>query len=360
MSRPNFPIDESYLIGGWLESFFWGLYTLLFGLTIHAVCRRRRDGVNTFLTISTVMLYLLATAHMSLVLVRLIQGFITFRDSIGPVLYFADISVRLNMAKDYIYITSLVVGDLVVVWRLYVVWGRNGWIAVFPVTMTAGELVTGYGSISQWLLPKPNPYTIAHWGTAMFAISLSTNVIVTVAIASRIWCVPSHIVSSTRSVTTRSRNMRIIILVIESGALITAAKLTEFVLFKNAPLDGIHGLNAMYIVYECMPQITGIVPTMIVYAVNNGFTDTDDYHTNTVVLGTRSGAFTETIVQDTSIITFSAANDPFSKAAPAAKTSLEEPVELQSLGRTEERDELGRRWWTTDPVLLSRQMGEAV
>ena len=44
---------------------------------------------------------------MSLALVRLIQGFILYRDSIGPVLYFANISVRLNMAKDYIYITNV-------------------------------------------------------------------------------------------------------------------------------------------------------------------------------------------------------------------------------------------------------------
>ncbi len=44
---------------------------------------------------------------MALALVRLVQGFILYRDTIGPILYFADISVRLNMAKDYIYITNV-------------------------------------------------------------------------------------------------------------------------------------------------------------------------------------------------------------------------------------------------------------
>ncbi len=41
----------------------------------------------------------------------------------------------------------------------------------------------------------------------------------------------------------------------------------------------------------------GLVPTVIVYAVNHGFTQTDGYYsgavTNTVVLGTRSGAVCE-------------------------------------------------------------------
>ncbi len=68
-----------------------------------------------------------------------------------------------------------------------------------------------------------------------------------------------------RYVTHRSRKVlgvpggnytRVLLLLIESGALVAAAKLTEFVLFELAPDDGISGLNAIDVVYECMPQIT--------------------------------------------------------------------------------------------------------
>ncbi|RDX44600.1 hypothetical protein OH76DRAFT_1559655 [Lentinus brumalis] len=294
MSLSDFPIDESYLIAGWLESSFWGFYTLLFSLTVYGIWRRRRHGVNLFTTGSIVLLYMLATAHMALALVRLVQGFILYRDTIGPILYFADISVRLNMAKDYIYIMNMALGDLIVVWRLYVVWGRKLWVSALPVLMVLGEFVAGYGSISQWLLPSPVPETMVRWGTAMFAISLATNVLVTVTVASRIWYITSR---SHSALGASSPHARVILLIIESGALISAAKLTEFVLFKLAPLDGLDGLNALYLVYEAMPQITGLVPTVIVYAVNHGFTQTDGYYsgavTNTVVLGTRSGAVCE-------------------------------------------------------------------
>lgn len=51
--------------------------------------------------------YILATAHISLSLTRLIQGFIKLRDVIDPVDYFASIFIRLNMAKDYLYITNV-------------------------------------------------------------------------------------------------------------------------------------------------------------------------------------------------------------------------------------------------------------
>lgn len=60
----------------------------------------------------------------------------------------------------------------------------------------------------------------------------------------------------TIGITARSRHARVVLLIVESGALIATAKLTEFVLFKIAPVDGLQGLNAMYIVYESMPQIT--------------------------------------------------------------------------------------------------------
>ncbi|RDX54211.1 hypothetical protein OH76DRAFT_1342043 [Lentinus brumalis] len=298
MARPNFPIDESYLIAGWLESFFWGFYTLLFGMSMYVIYQKRREALNIFTTVSIVLLYVLATIHMSLALVRLIQGFIFYRDTITPILYFANISVRLNMAKDYIYITNLVLGDLVVVWRMYVVWGKNPWVVVFPLIMTAGELISGYGAISQWLLPHPNPPTMIKWGTSMYVLSMATNILVTAAIASRIWYVTRR-TQAVMGETGSNRYSRVILLIVESGALIAAAKLIEFTLFKLAPVDGLVGLNAMYIVYESMPQLTGLVPTAIVYAVNNGFTNKDDYYTShepksMLVFGSRSGFATAT------------------------------------------------------------------
>ncbi|KAI0718520.1 hypothetical protein C8T65DRAFT_638251 [Cerioporus squamosus] len=305
MSLSDFPIDEAYLIAGWLESSFWGLYSLMLFMTVYDIWRRRGHGINLFTTGSIALLYTLATSHMALALVRLIQGFIFYRDTIGPVLYFANISVRLNMAKDYVYITNMALGDLVVVWRLYVVWGRNAWVSILPVLMVVGEFVAGYGSISQWLLPNPVPETMVRWGTSMFAISLATNVLVTTTIASRIWYITSRS-RSALGVSSNNRHARVFLLIVESGALISAAKLTEFVLFKLAPVNGLDGLNALYIVYEAMPQITGLVPTVIVYAVNRGFTQTDECYsgaiTNTVVLGTRSAVISDT---DGSLETFS-------------------------------------------------------
>ncbi|KAI0718517.1 hypothetical protein C8T65DRAFT_570412 [Cerioporus squamosus] len=280
MAPSYFPIDESYLIGGWLESSLWGLYTLLFGASLRLIYRKRHLGtINVFTTTSIVILYILATAHAALALVRLIQGLILYRDTIGPIPYFADVSIRLNVAKDYIYVTNLFVGDMVVVWRLYVVWGKNLWVSAFPIMVTIGELIAGYGSVSHYLLPDPTVESTVSWGTAMFVTSMATNIILTGAIASRIWYVYITKKPKAMGLQTSSRYNRVLLLIIESGAIIAAAKVTEFTLFQLAPDDGINGTNALYIVFEIMPQITGIVPTVIVYAVNSGYTREEESYT---------------------------------------------------------------------------------
>ncbi|KAH9893195.1 hypothetical protein C8Q73DRAFT_522510 [Cubamyces lactineus] len=279
MAVPNFPIDEAYLIGSWLESFFWGLYTLLFAMSMHTIYKKRKEGINKFTTFCLVLLYMLATGHMSLGLTRLIQGFIIYRDTIDPITYFSSVWIRVNMAKDYLYIATMFTGDVVVVWRLYVVWGKNMWYAILPFLMCVSEFVVGYGAVSQWLLPHPDGPEMVRWGTAMYVISMATNVLVTGVIAARIWYVSMR-TKRVMGVDSDGRYNRVIILLIESGALISATKLTEFVLYNIAPGDGVGGLNAMYIIYEIVPQMTGIVPTMIIYAVNHGYTRRDDYYTD--------------------------------------------------------------------------------
>jgi len=53
----------------------------------------------------------------------------------------------------------------------------------------------------------------------------------------------------------RTRYRSVILLLVESGVFISISKLIEFTLFLLAPLDGLHGLNALYIQMDSMPQV---------------------------------------------------------------------------------------------------------
>lgn len=47
----------------------------------------------------------------------------------------------------------------------------------------------------------------------------------------------------------------LILLIVESGIFVAVAKIIEFILFVLSPDNGLEGLNALYIIMECMPQI---------------------------------------------------------------------------------------------------------
>jgi hypothetical protein len=65
-----------------------------------------------------------------------------------------------------------------------------------------------------------------------------------------------------------SRARSALLLLIESGAFVFTIKLLELILYKLTPSDGIHGLNALYVVFDVTPQVVGLMPTLIVLTVN--------------------------------------------------------------------------------------------
>jgi len=136
--------------------------------------------------------------------------------------------------------------------------------------MVLATAITGYGAIGRYF--SPNPYTSESvlWAEAMLATSMITNVIVTALTAGRIW-------QLTRGLTLGSSSVHynhVLLLIIESGLVMSISKTIEFILFELAPDDGLDGLNALYILMDCMPQIMGICPTAIILAVNRGFSST--------------------------------------------------------------------------------------
>jgi hypothetical protein len=108
--------------------------------------------------INHILRYILATAHISLVLVRLINAFIFNGDTPdGAIIYLANIAISVNRSKDMIYITlviifrnfggrsdwliaspQIVLGDSILVWRCFMVWSRNYYAIAFPCIMVLG------------------------------------------------------------------------------------------------------------------------------------------------------------------------------------------------------------------------------
>ncbi|KAH8101905.1 hypothetical protein BXZ70DRAFT_1063915 [Cristinia sonorae] len=268
----NFPIDKSYLVGGWLASGFWGAFTILYIICIATTLQRRKHW--HFTTFAITVMYALATTHIGLILARLIQAFIVHVNDIGAVMYLADIGQHLNRSKDMIYVTSIILGDSILVWRCFMVWNSNWLVITVPSIMVLSTGISGYGAIGQYYLPDPYVPTTVKWATAMLAVSMATNILLTLLTAGRIWFLTSEIKFTGLSTRTKPqmRYRAVILIILEAGMLVTVGKILEFVFFIIAPDDGLDGDNALYVIMDCMPQIMGIAPTLILLAVNQGLT----------------------------------------------------------------------------------------
>lgn len=107
-----------------------GVNIVLFGSYLYiSRYKHRARKIKRVIMVSAITMFLFSTIHVSLGLVRLIQGFIEFRDAPGgPAAFVADTSAPVNVAKIIIHTINSIIGDSIVVssWvRLYFIVSVN-------------------------------------------------------------------------------------------------------------------------------------------------------------------------------------------------------------------------------------------
>jgi len=265
-----FPIQEAFLIGAVVQAALWGIYSTVFAghLWLLFGKKNRNRASFSYVHIAAIVLYILCTAHFALVFRRLFEAFFLYASVVSPIDYYAQeehVRVGPNAAKEFIYSIVSVLGDSIIVWRCHVLWGRKYfYITAVPAILIVLTLVGGFTAEAVQLKPSPNPDLITSFGSMLFFCSFLTNVIATILLAGRIWWLSSA---------AKMRHYHpILLLILESGGLLSAAKCTEFVLYELADPSPVTGTNAVYILYDSMPQLVGLVPTMILILVNLGAT----------------------------------------------------------------------------------------
>jgi len=123
------------------------------------------------------------------------------------------------------------VGDVIVIYRCYVVWGHRISFVVFPAMLSLGSAVSAYQTI--WATQHVASVTVASetdWGYAMFALSLGANSIATSLIAYRIYISDRALSNFAKSRTASSNLLPIFKIILESGVTNAAYLLTYIVL----------------------------------------------------------------------------------------------------------------------------------
>ncbi|KAL7277248.1 hypothetical protein ACG7TL_009101 [Trametes sanguinea] len=252
--------DLAALVGFASEAVLWGINSVLFIASLVLLLRRAPSrGLNVPILVLGCALFASCTAHFALEFSHYVT---TLRD-IG-VAGFAN-ETKVLVGADILISLSDLLGDFVLIYRCWIVWG--------PCIAEVVHLV---------LTIDPNapvaPPAIVPLGLAGYALPLATNILTTALIVARLW-------HTARAAEARCRGrmagtVRVakaaVAIIVESGALYLAAQLVLVVLFAlEHPAQAVVAVMAV--------QIYGIAPTLIVLRVALGISS--DYTTRSAPEG---------------------------------------------------------------------------
>ncbi|KAI0761638.1 hypothetical protein BD413DRAFT_485452, partial [Trametes elegans] len=260
------------LVSIFVQTLLYGAYTVVFVLTLWVLFSRRRGRKpvhDPMLWISLVM-FALATMHIGINYTRIIRAFVTYRDVPGgPAAFFNRLSEFTQIFGSAVYVLLTLVGDSVVLYRCYLVWGDVRVVAI-PFMMLLGSTASGIGILYSFarVVTEAEIFVdeLQDWIVAFFSLTLATNIICTGEdgsvglVALRIWRLNRAIMSFA------ARTYRpVVFLVLESGAVYSAALAALLVLYRTR-------LWFQYVLLDAISPIVGLVFSMIIIRVGMGIT----------------------------------------------------------------------------------------
>jgi len=265
-------LDKAELVSMFLQSLLYGAFLVLYFGTIYVlVYRRTTDKVNIPLLAAASAMFVLSTVHISLDLSRLIEAFITYgrepQVTGGAVAYYSQINNWKHVLKSAVYLVQTLIGDSFVTYRTYIVWGRRSVVIIVPALLVLGTVVITVG-LSNAIASAPTGSTIFSsginpWIKALFAVTLTTNILCTSLIAYRITSINRSVAKYAGG--TVQDLAPVVIIIVESGAMYSFSALAMLIVYEL-------GSNAQYIVLDATFPIIGITFALIIVRIGLNLT----------------------------------------------------------------------------------------
>ncbi|KAK7051021.1 hypothetical protein VNI00_005133 [Paramarasmius palmivorus] len=224
-----------------IESFLYGIFFILnagsIALLIYprhqpSVTSKTRENrfkaaVKKPMFIGAIALFVGITGHWICTVMRLFAAMSTYKDGKEPLEYYSDISQNVYAIKTGFLEASLIIGDAMLVYRLWKVWNMKYWVIALPCLSLLGLIVCGIGLVNDFVHYAPgrsvfSPGTQA-WVLGDGLFTLVTNVYSSSFIAWRIWRTDRRTRYSGASRLIRSKSLiSVLAIFIESALLYTS------------------------------------------------------------------------------------------------------------------------------------------
>lgn len=291
----------------WIEAVLYGIYLNLFAGCIYIYTKRRS---NKYALAMCIAMFVTATGEILIDLVNdlLVPRLVSDSYSVSGTLFACEgtadaertrqsnIYQRVDNVSFIFFITKLWLGDSILVYRCYMIWAKQRWVAMVPAFLLFVTIVFGYAQVGmsyQYYYAQlrsqatPSPASTADvislglWlyrlNTVSTATSVALNIIVTCLIVYRIWRDTFKFANSF-GLRTSKKYSTVISMVVESGAIYTAALLAELI-SNNFKGDPAYVANDISDAFTAMLVV--IAPSLIIIRVglNQGYVESSGHST---------------------------------------------------------------------------------
>ncbi|KAG2344145.1 hypothetical protein BDR05DRAFT_989358 [Suillus weaverae] len=258
-------LNRMFITGAWLESILYGVNCVLFGVCMYALFNRHKRlyWINI---LSCVFHISIATAHNILSLFLSLQAFtnpaiISVPD--GTIIYLSK-NTPLTKTMGGLFLLNVLALNLLLIWRLYVVWNRNRILAFIMLILETGHLATG---VANWAVLTTG-HTFSNAALALgktgCALDLALTISVTSGIAYRLWRAGRDV----SALTGYNSYKAAIYTVIESGAIYTSSIVVLCALYQS-------GNAAFSAAINVATQIATLTPLFLIASVSFGLMHKD-------------------------------------------------------------------------------------
>jgi len=255
----DIPLDKAELLSIILEAILYGFSLLMFVGTIWVLLfRKSTQQVNHKMLTAAYILLVLSTTHLVIHIVRVMEGLILNGNSYpgGPNAWFANAAQWTFVWENYVYVAQSLVGDMVVIYRCYMVW-QSKLIIILPLLLWCAAFVTGFAGVHAASVATEGVFngSLAKWITAFWVMALSTNVLTTALLAFRIWWVDRQ--SRRFRGHQKSHLLPILRIILDSGVIYSLTLLAGLICFVTET-------NGQYVTLDMVPPIISLTFYMVI------------------------------------------------------------------------------------------------
>ncbi|KAJ7430357.1 hypothetical protein B0H11DRAFT_2374447 [Mycena galericulata] len=178
----------------------------------------------------------------------------------------ADYATTLNMVGFTAYTIMSWMADGLVLWRFTMIWNYNYWLTAFPGLMFLGSIGSSITFIISIIQSEDTFWATRsiQLGIAYWSLSIALNIILTLAITTRIWLVRRRLRNAlSLGAQNSGQYVSIVAMLIESAALYAVWSTVFLICYaRNTPFQNI--------LLPPLGQVQGIAPALILFRVAQG------------------------------------------------------------------------------------------